>query len=223
MAFQTPATMAQGAHLSSLNFDKTQEVEVGQFIDFAKENPTCTRVRAELFWSGDQDGDVSVLLLDQSVKALKGTIPGATSPNQTRGMVWYNNLAIPGVSHSGDALTSNDDASAPEETIKITLSEVDPEAQAVVLVASTYPDKANPTVAVPFTQLRNARALIINDDTNEVLYSCSLDRNFGTFSSVEVCEFSKNPSTGSWEFVMRGAGVGSQPQGLADIASKYNL
>lgn len=209
-----------GAHAQSLDFSKAQSVQTGQKINFSKENPTCNDVRVELYWMGDMDGDASVLLLDSQRQALKG-LTDPTNPNSTRGMVWYNNLSVGGISHSGDARTSDNDPSTPEETIRIQLNKIETQAEHVLVVASTFPDDAAPNVAIPFGRFRDCKVMVINNATNEVLYVYELDQDFSTFSSVELASFYKR--NGDWMYTNMGEGVGTSPQALSDIAAKYGL
>lgn len=209
-----------GAHSSSLDFSKAQSVTSGQRIDFSKENPGVNNIRVELYWNSDNDGDASILLLDNAHKALRGTVPGSTDPNATRGMVWYRNLSVPGVQHSGDVLTAGDDPSAPEETITVKLNQLERDAERVLVVASTFPN-AGTSAAVPFGRLRDCKVMVIDDDTNKVLYVYELDEDYHQFTSVELAEFYKR--NGEWRYTSMGNGVGKSAQALSDIATKYGL
>lgn len=206
-----------GSHSRTLDFSKAQEVQAGQRIDFGKENPGVNDVRIELYWDSDHDGDASVLLLDSAHKALKGMTPGATDPNATRGMVWYKNLSVPGVSHSGDVLTSNGDSSAPEETITVKLDQVERAAERVLVVASTYSSGA----PVPFGRLRDCKVMVINNDNNQVLYIFQVSEDHSVHTSVELAEFYRRD--GEWRYTSMGNGVGKSSQALSDIAQKYGL
>ena len=167
----------QGAHAQSLDFSKAQSVQTGQKINFSKDQANCSHVRIELYWMGDMDGDASVVLLDSQRKALSG-ITDPTNPNSTRGMVWYKNLSVNGINHSGDARTSDNDPSTPEETIRVTLGAVDSQAEHILVVASTYPDSTTPNQAIPFGRFRDCKVMVINNSTNEVLYVYELDQDF---------------------------------------------
>lgn len=232
MGIQFDRINTTGAHAASLNFSKAQEVTTGQRIDFSKENPNVTKVRIELYWTGNADGDASVLLLDSNKVALPGVtsaerqVPtgpnGQINPNKTRGMVWYNNESVPGVVHSGDVTEADDDPSSPEETIKVDLAGLEADANEVLVVASTFPDKDDPAQKpVPFGRLRNCRVMVVNDLTNEVLYVYELDEDFSQFTSVELASFYKR--NGEWRYTSMGEGVGKSAQALSDIASKYKL
>ena len=220
MSLDLSRLAAAGAHAQSLNFEKAQVVATGQRLNFSKENPTCTAVRIELYWTGENDGDASILLLDANRKALSGLIDPA-KPNSTRGMVWYNNLSVCGITHSGDARTSDNDPSTPEETIKVDLNHVDAQAKHILVVASTFPTETAPDVTVPFGKFRNCKVMVINDTTNEVIYVYELDEDFSTHSSVELASFYTR--NGDWMYTSMAEGVGKSAHALSDIATKYGL
>lgn len=217
-----------GAHSQSLNFGKAVEVQTGQSLNFSKDNPGVTNLRVELYWESDHDGDAAVVIADSNGKALQGLLPphlqdqAQRNANKfyqpTRGLLWYNNLAVPGITHSGDVLTSNNDESLPEETVKINLAGLEAGAEEVVIVASTHSKTSQP---IPFAELKNCKVLVINDNTNEVIYVYHMSRQFREFSSVELANFFR--VNGEWQFTSMGAGVGNSPEALGDIARKYGL
>lgn len=207
MAINFEKLATAGAHASTLNFDKAAEVQSGEKVNFEKANPGVKKIRMELYWESEHDGDAAAVLLDSSKSAVAG------------GLVFYNNLTAPGVTHSGDVRTSADgDPSTPEETIRIDLDTLASDVDSVLMVASTY---AQGDKATPFGKLRECRVLVINDETNDVLYGYELDEDFSTHTSVELCSFYRR--SGEWRMTNMGEGVGTQAQALRDIATKYNI
>jgi stress response protein SCP2 len=231
MNFQSLGTQAAaGTHAASLNFDKAVSIGTAQRIDFSKDNPGVTDIRVELFWESNHDGDVAALVLGENDTALPGLLAESLRKNRsvspgtyypTRGMAWYNCYDIQGVSHSGDVQSTNGDNTAPEETIKINLSGLDPEAKTALIVASTFPSKEDSSKAVPFGKLRNCKVLVINNANNAVLYTYELDEDFSEFTSVELAKFYLR--NGEWKFTIMGEGVGKSAQALSDIATKYGV
>lgn len=207
MAIDFNKLATAGAHASTLNFDKAVEVSSGERINFAKENPGVNKLRMELYWESDHDGDAAAVLLGGDKKAVPG------------GIVFYGQLELPGVVHSGDVRGDTDgDPSTPEETIRVDLSGLDDAVESVLLVASTY---AQGDKATPFGKLRECRVLVINDETNDVLYGYELDEDYSTYTSVELCSFYKR--SGEWRMTNMGEGVGTSPKALEDIAAKYEI
>jgi tellurium resistance protein TerD len=198
----------------NLDFSKAQTISAGQTIQFAKDNPGLTKVRAELYWQSEHDADVSVLVLENG-KILPGLMN--SDSNSTKGMLWYFNPVLPGLKHSGDVLEST--GTGPEETIYIDLSKT--EGDELLIVASTdcggVAGQSLP--GVPFGKVRNCKILIINDLTNEVLYSYELDEDFSTYTSVEMASFYVRNN--EWRFKSRGVGVANTPHGLEGIYLKY--
>ena len=211
MAINFDKLSTAGGHAATLNFTKAVEVSTGERINFTKEHPTVTAIRAELYWESDNDGDVSAVLLGANKKAIP------------MGIVFYDQKTLPGVTHSGDVKGDTDgDPSTPEETIVVKLNELGAEVDSVLFVASTYPSKDDPEQkAVPFGRLRDCRVLIINDATGEVLYAYEVAEDYSTFTSVELCSFYKKD--GEFRMVSMGEGVGKGAKALEDIAAKYDI
>ncbi|CAL9963970.1 hypothetical protein VPHD148_0082 [Vibrio phage D148] len=200
-----------GGHASTLNFSKAQEVTAGERINFSKANPGVSKLRVELYWESDKDGDVAAVLLG----ADKNAVPG--------GIVFYNQMALPGITHSGDCKGDVDgDPSTPEETMTIDLNGVNADVDSVVIVAGTHPKEGeDQTKPVPFGLLRDCRVLIINDENSEVLYAFELDEDYSTFTSVELASFYRK--NGDWRYTNMGEGVGTGVEALTDFATKYNI
>lgn len=211
MAIEFNKLAAAGGHASTLNFSKAVEVTAGERINFSKDNPGVNNLRVELYWESDHDGDVAAVLLNANKKALPS------------GIVFYNQTELPGVTHSGDVTGDTDgDPSTPEETMIVDFLKLDPSVDSVLFVASTYPSKSDADKKpVPFGKLRDCRVLVINNETNDVLYGYELDEDFSTFTSVELCSFYKKD--GEFRMTNMGEGVGKSAEALTDIAAKYDI
>ena len=232
MALNLGALPTAVSHASTLDFSKAVAVTSGQRIDFTKDNPNVTKVRVELYWKGDVDGDASVVILDDNDVALPGVTAaerahptganGTINTSKTRGMVWYKNSSVPGITHSGDVTGADEDDTAPEETIIMELAKLEAEAKKALIVASTYPHKDDSAQkAVPFGMMRNCKVLVIDDSTSQVLYMYELSEDYDQFTSVELCQFYLRNN--EWRMVNMGTGVGKSAQALTDIATKYKL
>lgn len=209
MAIDFNKLATAGSHATTLNFTKAVEVTAGERINFAKAHPGVTNLRVELYWESDQDGDVAAITLGADKKATPG------------GICFYNQLSLPGITHSGDCLGDTDgDPSTPEETMTIKLDQVDAAVDSVILVAGTHP-KGGSTTPVPFGRLRDCRVLIINDDNSEVLFAFELDEDFSTATSVELASFYRKG--GDWRYTNMAEAVGSGAVALEDFVAKYDL
>lgn len=211
MAIDFAKLSTSGAHASTLDFSKAQEVTTGQRINFSKENPGVSKLRVEMYWESDKDGDVAAVLLNDGGKAVPG------------GIVFYGQTELPGITHSGDCRGGVDnDPSTPEETMTIDLSAVSSDVDKVLFVAGTHPKEGDdPTKPVPFGTLRDCRVLIINDASGEVLYAFELDEDFSTFTSVELASFYRK--NGEWRYTNMAEGVGSKVTAMEDFAAKYDI
>lgn len=219
--------------MSQLNFSKCQDVAAGGRLNFSKEfgaGIINANLEAQLYWESAHDGDLTALVLGQNKKALPGLLAQADQKGRfnpkaeyqpTRGMVWFANYDVPGISHSGDVQTSDDgDNSKPEETMKIKLAELDGEAAEAVIVGSTHVEPASST-PIPFGRLRDAFLLVVNMDTNEVLCKVDLSEDFYDFTSVEIGSFYKKAEDFMFKSIQEG--VSKATIGLQDIAVKYGL
>lgn len=200
-----------GGHASTLNFSKAQEVVAGERINFSKANPGVSKLRVEIYWESDSDGDIAAILLGEDKQAVPG------------GIVFYNQKELPGIAHSGDCRGGVDgDPSTPEETMTIDLDAVSADVSSVLFVAGTHPkDGEDMTKPIPFGRLRDCRVLIINDENSEVLYAFELDEDFSTFTSVELASFYRK--NGDWRYTNMAEGVGTNVEALTDFAAKYNI
>lgn len=209
MAIQFDKLSTSGGHASTLDFTKAVEVTSGERVKLDEVHPGVSKLRVEMYWESDNDGDVSAVLLDSNKKAV------------AEGLVFYGNLSTTGVVHSGDVRGDTDgDPSTPEETITADLGALDASVDSIVMIASTYP-AAGSDKPVPFGKLTDCRVLVINDENNEVLFGYEVDEDFSTYTSVELCSFYRKD--GGFRMVNMGAGVGKSLKALEDIAAKYEV
>lgn len=169
--------LPQGEHVASLDFSKAVTATSAP-LDFSK---AIERLRIELHWEDDGDGDLSLVLLDKNGQMLAGQID---PDNQfaLRGLLFYKNLSLPGIKHSGDVRKPDNDPSSPEETVILTRSGLDPEAAKIAVLVSTHNDEGP---AIPLSDLGSPKVLIINDVTNEVLAGAEVNID-SAFTSMKL-------------------------------------
>ena len=211
MAIDFSKLSTAGAHATTLNFTKAIEVTAGERINFSKTNPGVTKLRVEIYWESDSDGDIAAVTLG----ADKNATPG--------GICFHQQLSIAGINHSGDCRGGVDgDASIPEETMTIDLDAVGDLVDSVLIVAGTHPKEGeDQNKAIPFGRLRDCRVLIINDANGYVLYAFELDEDFSTFTSVELASFYRKG--GDWRYTNMAEGVGTSVNALVDFQAKYDI
>jgi tellurium resistance protein TerD len=195
----------------SMDFSKAVVLAPGQRVNITEDFPDMHNLRVELYWETKHDGDLAALIQDEDGNGL---------PN---GMCYYSQPKEYGLSYGGDTRSSTDgDKSKPEEIMSISLDELDPKAKRISLIASTFPLEDDlDQKAVPFGVLRECKVLVVNADTEEVIFGYELEEDFSEFTSVILCEmYVRN---GSFRMVNRSEGFGKKAVPLEEIAEHYKL
>lgn len=190
-----------GTTINTINLSKVQR---GQRINLSKEQPALKRVLMKLVWDGE-DLDATVVLLDDKEKFIR-------KDDQTS-MIFYHNLEGAGIKHSGDLRSGG------TEEVTIDLDKVEYNVNTLMFVASSHAE--TPSEKVTFGQVRNAKAYLINADTNEALYEFDLEEDHSTSTAVEMARLYKKG--GEWRFTSLEEDVGSHHMGLQSILNKYNV
>lgn len=151
----------------------------------------------------DFDLDASVFILGEDKKVLTDSH-----------FVFYNNLVSPdgSVEHMGDNLTGDGDGD--DESIKIDLSKINPNATELCFVVTIHEAE---TRKQNFGQVRNSFVRIYNPDNNEEILKYELEEDFSVETAIEFGRLYKR--NGEWKF--EAVGVGSKG-GLQDFLNKYN-
>ena len=171
-------------------------LEKGQKIDLTK-NQKITKINVGLGWDAvkhgtDVDCDVSCALLDKS-DHLVGTIE--------KSVVYFGNLKLPGIKHSGDNLTGDGDGD--DETLQIDLSEVQSKVEKLVVFMNIYRgSERNQSMK----DLKNAFIRIYNPlDGNKELCKFNLDDSKGTSTGLIAGEIYRKDN--EWKFAAIGESV----------------
>lgn len=190
-----------GNTLNTINLSK---IERGQRINLSKEQPTLKRVLMKLVWEGE-DLDASVVLLNSKNTFIR-------KDDQTS-MVFYHNLEAKGIKHSGDLRDGG------SEEVVIELDKVESGVETLMFVATSHAETLREKVT--FGQVRNAKAYLINADTNTALYEFDLEEDHSTATAVEMARLYKK--NGEWRFTSLEEDVGNHHMGLQAIIDKYNV
>jgi tellurium resistance protein TerD len=192
----------------------------GERINLSKAQPGLKEIRIGLKWllkpGQTADLDASVVLLGADDKMVKGG-----EPNTPRGLCYYTNPSLPGIEHKGDAKFGGD-GEADNETIIIKLDEVASDAQALLIVCTSYnPEvETNPNCApILFGQVAKPKITIYNNTNGEALYTFELDEDASAVTAAELGRLYRKD--GDWRFTGLGEGHGKAPNGLANIISKW--
>jgi tellurium resistance protein TerD len=151
----------------------------------------------------DFDLDASVFVLGENKKVLTDSH-----------FVFYNNLVSPdgSVEHTGDNLTGDGDGD--DESIKIDLSKINPNATELCFVVTIHEAE---TRKQNFGQVRNSFVRVYNPDNNEEILKYELEEDFSVETAVEFGRLYKR--NGEWKFEAVGVGLKG---GLQDFLNKYN-
>lgn len=187
-----------------------QLVKAGDRINLSKEQAGLKKLKIGLSWDVKEgvtaDLDASVLILDQNEKMLTED-----------SIVFYNKLEAYGgaIKHSGDERSGA--AEGDDETIAIDLSLLPDEVQIISAVITIYGTGENSLVT--FGRVKNASVRLYNADTNQALYQFDLSEDASRGTAVEMARIYRKD--GEWRFTTTGDIVGTSPNGLEDIISKY--
>ena len=183
---------------------KLSKITRGQRINLSKEQPSLKRVLMKLVWEGE-DLDASVVLLNNQSKFIR--------KDDQSSMVFYHNLTAAGITHSGDLRDGG------SEEVVIELDKVEAGVETLMFVATSHAE--TPQEKVTFGQVRNAKAYLINADTNEALYEFDLEEDHSTSTAVEMARLYKKDN--EWRFTSLEEDVGTFHMGLQAIVDKYNV
>lgn len=187
--------------ISTINLSK---VARGQRINLSKTQPALKRVLMKLVWQGE-DLDATVVLLDSQDKFIRKDDPTS--------MVYYDNLEVAGIKHSGDLRDGG------TEEVTITLDDVESGVKTLLFAATSHAEEAKDKVT--FGQVRDAKAYLINADTNEALYEFDLEEDHSTSTAVEMARL--YIKDGQWRFTSLEEDLGTHHMGLQAILDKYNV
>jgi tellurium resistance protein TerD len=197
----------------------TISLKKGEKISLEKVAPGLKRVRIETTWdknvtdSGEKhDLDGSVVLLNDADKAI---VNGLAS------LVWYNtDTNAQGVKASADGaiIYSGDNQDGDgliDETITIELAAVSDIVKKIAVLSSI--DRAAEK-RQNFGQVKNAKVVIFNDETNERIADYDLSEDASTETALNVGSFYRH--TDGWRFAAIGTGfIG----GLGPLLTSFGL
>lgn len=146
----------------------------------------------------DFDLDASAFLTGANGKVRKET-----------DFVFYNNLDMPGVHHTGDNRTG--DAEGDDELIEVTLSDVESEIEKISFTVTIYEaDKRQQN----FGMIGNAYIRVFDLDTNVELLRYDLGEDYSVETALVVAEIYRH--NGQWKFNAVGSGFSGGLKALCE-------
>lgn len=174
------------------------DLSKGQQLDLSKTAPSLTRAVLGAGWDlaeldvygrkQEFDLDISALLLEN------GRI------TRVEDIVWYKNLNVSGVSHTGDNRTGIGEGD--DEAIKLNLPAVESRINRIVFVVTIHEAFSRNQ---NFGQVKNAFVRLYDENTQHEVLRFSLTDNYSTETALIVCSLDRNPN--GWTFNAIGEGV----------------
>lgn len=178
----------------------------GQKIDLTKGNATLTKLGLGLGWDVNT-GNSSAFDLDAFALLLKE----GKLYNSANGVVYFNNTASFGVSHSGDNLTGAGDGD--DETIMIDFSQVPADVEEIQLCVNIFEANAR---SQNFGMVRNAFIRAYDANTQQELAKYDLSEDYSMNNCVIFGRVYRH--NGEWKFQAMGVGTDGS---IADVAENY--
>ncbi len=189
----------------------------GQKVDLAKANTDAgstsplTKLVAGAGWDAKSGKSIDLDL----VAVLKGTDGKAIADangngtNLDEAVVFFNNLNVAGLAHSGDNLTGAGDGD--DEQITVDLANVPANVDSIAIVVASYSGET-------FGEVENAFVRLVNADGNTELAKYELKDGMANTKGVELGCVKRNGS--EWEFEATGKNIDGD---FTAIVSSYGV
>lgn len=182
--------------------DTTVSLEKGQKVDLTKSHPGLSKLGLGLGWdvkkgSGSAfDLDAAAIMLDANKKLLHG---------EKKNVIFFGNLAGPGVNHSGDNLTGEGEGD--DEVINVDLNGLPSDCSELLLVINIYEAENRKQ---NFGQVERAFVRAFDGDSKEELHNdgkpvrFDLSEDYSAFNAMVMGKIYRHE--GEWKFQAIGEG-----------------
>lgn len=182
----------------SVTLQKGVKVDLHKANTDAGSSAPLTKLTAGAGWDAKDgksiDLDLLAVLIGNDGKAIPDANGNGT--NLDEAVVFFNNLTVPGLAHSGDNLTGEGDGD--DEQITVTLSDVPANVQEVAVVVASYSGET-------FGEIENAFVRLVNADGNTELAKYELKDGMGSTKGVELGRVKRDGQ--SWTFEATGKNI----------------
>lgn len=165
----------------------------GQKVDLTKTHPGLKKVNAGLGWDVNS-GSGDAFDLDAFALALVGG-----KLTSSANVIYFNNKAGAGITHSGDNLTGAGDGD--DETIFIDLTQIPSEVDEVLLCVNIYEASSR---RQNFGQVKNSFVRLYDAETQKDLVRYDLNEDYSAFSGIVMGKLYRKD--GEWKFQAVGEG-----------------
>ncbi len=195
----------------SVTLQKGAKVSLAKANTDAGSTSPLTKLVAGAGWDAkggkDIDLDLVAVLIGSDGKAIPDANGNGT--NLDEAVVFFNNLTVSGLAHSGDNLTGEGDGD--DEQITVTLADVPANVNEVAIVVASYSGET-------FGEVENAFVRLVNADGNTELAKYELKDGMGSTKGVELGRVKRNGA--EWDFEATGKNIDGD---FTAIVSSYGV
>lgn len=198
----------------SVSLTKGQSVALTKAAADAGSTAPLTKVVAGAGWDGTSsapiDLDLMAVLMGTDGKALPDA--NANGSNADEALLFFNNVELPGLHHTGDNLTGEGDGD--DEQIVITLADVPANVAEVAIVVASYSGET-------FDKVANAQVRLVNEADQKELakYELTSGADFAGKRGVELGRLVRNGA--EWEFKATGTVV--EGSSFSDVVKNLGI
>lgn len=183
----------------------------GETVDLTKAAPNLSKLIAGAGWDAKAGKSIDLDLLTVYIGQDGKAIPDANGngTNLDEAVCFFNNLRLPGASHSGDNLTGDGDGD--DERVTLDLANVPSNVAEVAVVIASYSGEK-------FSEIENAFVRMVNADGEVELAKFELKDGMGETKGVELGRVKRDGS--NWTFEATGRTISG---GFKDVVASYGV
>lgn len=195
----------------SVSLVKGAKVDLHKAAADAGSTAPLTKVTAGAGWDAKNgkaiDLDLLAVLIGNDGKAIPDANGNGT--NLDEAVVFFNNLQVAGLKHSGDNLTGEGEGD--DEQITVDLANVPTNVSEVAIVVASYSGES-------FGEVENSFVRLFNADDNKELAKFTLNDHAADTKGVELGRLKRSGST--WEFTATGNNIAGD---FTQIVASYGV
>ena len=182
----------------SVSLTKCTTVSLTKANSDAGSTSPLTAVVAGAGWDAKQGKSIDLDLMAVLVGTDGKAIPDANGngTNLDEALVFFNNLSVAGLKHSGDNLTGEGDGD--DEQITVTLADVPSVVNEIAIVVASYSGET-------FDEVENAFVRLVNATDNTEMAKFELKEGLGATKGVELGRLKRNGA--EWDFTATGTTI----------------
>ena len=182
----------------SVSLTKGASISLSKANSDAGSTSPLTKVVAGAGWDAKDGKSIDLDLMIVQVASDGKAIPddNGNGTNLDEALLFFNNMTLPGLKHSGDNLTGEGDGD--DEQIVVTLADVAQNVNELAVVVASYSGET-------FDEIENAFVRLVNEADNTELAKFELTSGFAGTRGVELGRLKRNGA--EWDFAATGNSV----------------